>query len=319
MKKMDFNGTANTLIKAAGHPRFVYGTAWKKAESARLVQEALTSGFTAVDTAAQPRHYQEALVGQGIRNFLSSSTTTTTTTAAARDRIYIQTKFTSPAGQDETNMPYDPSAPLEQQIHTSLASSFLHLRPTDDPESQSDTYLDCLVMHSPLRTTELTLQAWKILESYVPTRIRHLGISNVTLPVLEAIYNSSSSSSASSGGIKPTVVQNRFYADTAYDVPLRRFCAERGIQYQSFWTLTGNPRLARSMPVRAVAEKAEVGVPVALYALVMELGVTVLNGTTNQERMREDLDGVMKVKAWAEENAGVWEEQIAAFKALIGE
>jgi diketogulonate reductase-like aldo/keto reductase len=49
------------------HPGFIYGTAWKKDETKRLVKEALVAGFRRVDTAAQPRHYQEHLVGEALR------------------------------------------------------------------------------------------------------------------------------------------------------------------------------------------------------------------------------------------------------------
>jgi diketogulonate reductase-like aldo/keto reductase len=48
-------------------PRVVYGTAWKKDRTATLVYQALKAGFKAIDTAAQPRHYNEAQVGEGIR------------------------------------------------------------------------------------------------------------------------------------------------------------------------------------------------------------------------------------------------------------
>lgn len=51
-------------------PRFVYGTAWKKDRTTELVFEALRTGFKGVDTAAQPRHYREELVGAGIRKAL---------------------------------------------------------------------------------------------------------------------------------------------------------------------------------------------------------------------------------------------------------
>ena len=113
-------------------------------------------------------------------------------------------------------MPYDPTADLRTQITTSLASSFRHLRPSPDFESESDTYIDCLLLHSPLRTVEETIQGWRILEEFVPSRIRSLGISNVSLPVLQAIV--------AAVKVKPTMVQNRFYPDTRYDVPLRKFC-----------------------------------------------------------------------------------------------
>lgn len=48
-------------------PILIYGTAWKKDRTADLVYKALGAGFRAVDTAAQPKHYREDLVGDGIR------------------------------------------------------------------------------------------------------------------------------------------------------------------------------------------------------------------------------------------------------------
>jgi hypothetical protein len=52
-------------------PRLVYGTAWKKERTADLVYQAIKTGFRGIDTAAQPRHYQEPLVGDGIRRAIS--------------------------------------------------------------------------------------------------------------------------------------------------------------------------------------------------------------------------------------------------------
>lgn len=46
---------------------FIYGTAWKRDETKSLVSQAIKSGFTAFDTAAQPKHYREDLVGEAIR------------------------------------------------------------------------------------------------------------------------------------------------------------------------------------------------------------------------------------------------------------
>ena len=51
-------------------PIFLYGTAWKKDETANLVYQALSSGFTGIDTACQPKHYRENLVGEGLRKAL---------------------------------------------------------------------------------------------------------------------------------------------------------------------------------------------------------------------------------------------------------
>ena len=45
-------------------PSFMYGTAWKEGATAQLVQLAVTSGFTAIDTANQLIHYREDVVGE---------------------------------------------------------------------------------------------------------------------------------------------------------------------------------------------------------------------------------------------------------------
>lgn len=65
--KMTSNNTHSTLLPAGSEPAFIYGTAWKKDETSRLVKEALTAGFRGIDTAAQPRHYREELVGIALR------------------------------------------------------------------------------------------------------------------------------------------------------------------------------------------------------------------------------------------------------------
>ncbi|KAH7119775.1 aldo-keto reductase-like protein [Dendryphion nanum] len=273
------------------HSIFIYGTAWKKSRTKDLVLQALTAGFRRIDTAAQPKHYQEDLVGEALRDAYAKG-------IVKREDLYIQTKYTTPAGQDLTNLPYDPSSPLPSQLHTSITSSLHNLRPLESESSSNETYIDTLLLHSPLPTIPQTLQAWEILSSYVPHKIRALGISNTTLPVLQAIYENAT--------VKPAVVQNRFYAATAYDVSLRAFCSANQIEYQSFWTLSGNNHLLKSAVVARLANEADVGIAVALYALVMDLGIVVLNGTTDERHMREDLEGVGKVKAWAGRNEGEW-------------
>lgn len=54
-----------------GQPAFIYGTAWKKDQTKELVKEALAAGFRRFDTAAQPKHYQEDLVGEALREAIS--------------------------------------------------------------------------------------------------------------------------------------------------------------------------------------------------------------------------------------------------------
>jgi diketogulonate reductase-like aldo/keto reductase len=174
-----------------------------------------------------------------------------------------------------------------------------------------DAYIDCLVLHSPLDTLQDTLAAWKLFESYVPQKIRRLGISNTNMATLKQVYEESQ--------IKPSVVQNRFYARTAYDVDIRAFCREKGIVYESFWTLTGNPGLLKSAPVTLLSKDAGVSKELALYSLVMSLGIAPLNGTTNAEHMEQDLEDILRVKNWTFVYGDKWASIVADFKKLVGD
>jgi len=48
-------------------PWLIYGTAWKKERTADLVVKAIQAGFKGIDTACQPKHYDEPLVGEARR------------------------------------------------------------------------------------------------------------------------------------------------------------------------------------------------------------------------------------------------------------
>lgn len=162
-------------------------------------------------------------------------------------------------------------------------------------------------------TLQDTVTVWKTLESYMPHQIRHLGISNTSQAIVEALYDSMAT--------KPSVVQNRFYDGTYYETDLRAYCRAKGIVFQSFWTLTSNRNLVGSAPVRRVARGAGVEVPAAYYALVVGLGnVTVLDGTTSEVHMKQDLEGLEKVGVWAEDQgAKDWDAALTEFRGLVGD
>lgn len=221
----------------------------------------------------------------------------------------IQTKFSSPSAQNRDNMPYDPDAPLEEQVTTSIRSSLANLTTPD-----CAPYIDCLVLHSPLNSDTETLAAFKLInDTFVPHQVKLVGISNCPQGVLRELH----------GKIHPplSVIQNRFHGRTAWEVGLRAFCREPGIVFQSFWTLTANPKLRSSVFVAELARAADVEPEVALYALVLGLGNTaILDGTTSEAHMRQDLDGLAKVGTWMEGDGKVaWEGALRSFKQAIGE
>lgn len=256
------------ITSAAGValPRLLYGTAWKKGDTARLVTTALREGFRGIDTACQPRHYDEPGVGEGVAAALAAG--------LSRTDLYLQTKFTPLPGQDPARVPYDPRAPLGEQIAQSCAASLRNLR-TD--------YLDCLVLHSPLGTMRETLKAWTRMETLASSgAVRQLGISNCYAPAfLEALHRSAR--------IKPAVVQNRFYAETAYDCEIRAFCRRERIVYQSFWTLSANPRLLGHSAVASIASRLGRTPAQVLFRYLIECDVVPLTGTRSIEHMRDDL------------------------------
>lgn len=158
-----------------------------------------------------------------------------------------------------------------------------------------------------------TITVWKTLESYTPHKIRNLGISNTTLPILQTLHEQMT--------VKPAVVQNRFHDRTSYETRMREFCRDNQIVFQSFWTISANGALVKSSPVHKVAQKAAVNLVSAYYSLVLGLeGITILDGTTKEAHMREDLEGLEKVGIWAEGNgAADWAPLLHEFKQLIGE
>jgi diketogulonate reductase-like aldo/keto reductase len=247
-------------------PRIIYGTAWKKTDTQRLVEIAIQRGFRGIDTACQPKHYHEAGVGAGIAAGLNSG--------LSRRDFYLQTKFTQVAGQDPRQIPYDPAASLAEQVAQSFAASLQNL--------QTD-YLDCLILHSPLPTTQRTLAAWRALESLVDAgRVRQLGVSNCyTLADIEHLWRHSR--------IKPAVVQNRFCAETGYDREIRAFCSQQQIVYQSFWTLTANPHVLADATITALASAHKRTPPQILFRYLTQIGVVPLTGTRSETHMREDL------------------------------
>ncbi|KAK1060594.1 hypothetical protein LTR74_011727 [Friedmanniomyces endolithicus] len=291
-----------TAPKAGRMPALIYGTAWKKENTRELVRQALLTGFRGVDTAAQPKHYREDLVGRGIADAIRQN-------GIKREDLYIQTKYTSTNGQDRSNMPYDANSSISEQVRASVASSLRNFAHTAELPEQ--VYIDCLVLHSPLPTQSQTFEAWQAMESFVPKHVRTIGISNVYhLPVLTALYEVAS--------VKPRVVQNRFYRDTGHDKEVRAFCEDKGITYQSFWTLTANPDLLRSQAVQHIATHVGVAPPVALYGLVLSLGnVSILDGTTRAEHMKADLEGVNAVRSWLLANDEKAIEVRNAFASLL--
>ena len=107
------------LLDGVRVPRFLYGTAWKEDRTQTLTELAVQTGFRGIDTANQRRHYNEAAVGQAVAAAVAGG-------LVSREGLFLQTKFTFRGGQDH-RLPYDPNAPVREQVEQSFASSLEHL------------------------------------------------------------------------------------------------------------------------------------------------------------------------------------------------
>jgi diketogulonate reductase-like aldo/keto reductase len=258
---------ALTTYNNVSVPSFMYGTAWKKEATTQLVQQAVVAGFTAIDTANQLIHYQEALVGEALLALAQQGVT--------RDQLFLQTKFTPTNGQDHRT-PYDASANLTTQVTQSFDSSLVHLH-TD--------YLDSYVLHGPYQRQGLGASDWEVWAAieglYRSGKTKMIGISNVTAEQLTQL--------CARAAVKPMMVQNRCYAALGWDKEVREICRVHAIIYQGFSLLTANQGIFAEPAIRAIAQRLGVGLAQVVFRFAMQIGMLPLTGTTNPQHMKEDL------------------------------
>ena len=263
-------------------PALIYGTAWKEEQTAPLVKLALQAGFRGIDTANQRRHYDEAAVGQALRE-------------VSAEGIFLQTKFTDLGGQDE-RLPYDRDATVSRQVAQSVESSLGHLG--------VDT-IDCYLLHGPSTRGRLAREdweAWTAMEAAQRAgKVRLLGISNVTLAQLDELYRKVA--------VKPSAVQNRCFARTGWDREVRRFCRAHGIVYQGFSLLTANPEVLRHSTLRAICARIAKTPAQVVFRFAIQAGMVPLTGTTSPRHMAEDL---------AVQEFSLDEEEMTAIERLVG-
>jgi len=248
-------------------PKILYGTAWKKEKTADLVVAAVKTGFRGIDTACQPKHYNEPQVGEALKRLNADG--------IERESLFVQTKFTPLNGQDPNNIPYDRNAPIEIQVAQSFETSKKNLQ---------TNYVDSLVLHSAIAPHETLMKVWSAMENINKNGEAHkIGISNCyNLNILKQLYNDAE--------IKPSFLQNRFYQQSNYDVDLRNWCSEHKIVYQSFWSLTANPHALMNPTVMNIAKFYNKTSEQIFFRFLNQLNIVPLTGTTSGKHMVEDLN-----------------------------
>jgi len=252
-------------------PSFLYGTAWKEDRTAGLTELALRTGFRAIDTANQRRHYHEAGVGEALSAAYREGLVT-------RAEVFLQTKFTYRRGQDH-RLPYDPAAPLAAQLAQSLVSSLEHLG-TD--------YVDSFILHGPSSNfdwTDSDREVWEAMRKERDAgRTRLLGVSNVSIQHLRGMLAAQSE--------MPAFVQNRCFARLGWDREVRTFCREHGITYQGFSLLTANREVVEHPPIIELAAEMQTTPAQLIFSFARAVGMLPLTGTSSTDHMKQDLASI---------------------------
>ena len=248
-------------------PSFIYGTAWKEDATTNLVEKAVSTGFSAIDTANQPRHYQEHLVGKALLKLADKG--------IDRKNLFLQSKFTPVSGHNQ-RIPYDSTANLTTQVKQSFESTLKNLH-TD--------YLDSYLLHGPYSLPGLgneDWEVWRAIEEFYKTgKTRFIGISNVNIVQLKLLTEKAE--------VKPMVVQNRCFANRGWDREIREFCKTNRIVYEGFSLLTANPFVMQNPEVQSIAKGLGRTPEQVVFRFSMQAGMTPLTGTTSEQHMKEDL------------------------------
>jgi diketogulonate reductase-like aldo/keto reductase len=253
---------------ANGMPTFIYGTAWKEDRTAALVRMALEAGFRGIDTANQRRHYREAAVGEALARAFNDGLVT-------RNDLFLQTKFTHPAGQDH-RLPYDPGASPTLQVEQSFESSLEHL---------GVDVLDAFLLHGPSYRdgwAPVDLEVWRAMEAVQRSgRVRWLGVSNVSSSQLEELCAHAS--------IPPALVQNRCFAQFGWDRAVREVCRSHDLVYQGFSLLTANAPVIMQPEFRRIVERTHRFPAQVIFRFALQVGIVPLTGTSSPQHARDDL------------------------------
>jgi diketogulonate reductase-like aldo/keto reductase len=256
-------------VRGVTVPTIMYGTAWKELHTEALTLQAINCGFRAIDTANQRKHYVESAVGAALSAALAAR-------IATRESLFLQTKFTYPAGQDHRS-PYDANADVDTQVHQSIESSLCHL---------GVARIDSYILHAPSRTVglgETDWQAWRAMEQEVRNgRIGLLGVSNVSFEQLGTLLDRVK--------IAPAFVQNRCLARMGWDADVRRLCEAHDIVYQGFSLVPANVHTLSSSQVIATARRHGKTIPQVIFRFALQLGILPLTGSKDITHMRENLD-----------------------------
>jgi len=233
-----------TIADGVDVPQIGFGL-WKVVDDTqKVVEDALEVGYRHLDTAAIYGNERE--VGAGIA-----------ASGIDRSELFVTTKLWNSAQGRAT-----------EAFEESLDELGLE-------------YVDLYLVHWPVPTQGLFLDAWAELEKiHASGRARAIGVSNFLVEHLEELAKHSS--------VTPAVNQIEVHPQNS-ETALRRYCAEQGIAIQAYspfarGELVDDPALAQ------IAEAHRATIPQVILRWHVQHGLIPLPKTVTRSRMEQNLD-----------------------------
>lgn len=257
-------------------PAVLYGTAYKRHNTATLVERALRSGFVGVDTAtAEGKRYNDSGVGEALHRVHS---------ATPRSEYYVQLKLhhvrSGRAVQDSASHAVKDAA--AQRVSRSFEHGLANL---------NLEYVDTLLLRGPspeaVRTGKLSdddIEAWRKMDSIVRSgAAKQLGVCNFAPRLIDQLR--------ALGGSPPRVLQTKCHAETAWARKMREYCAQNGIAFQAVSLITSNrAALDRGSAVHQISFSKRATVERVLLRFALQIGVFPVVGASSIRHIRDDLN-----------------------------
>jgi diketogulonate reductase-like aldo/keto reductase len=263
-----------TILNGDSIPSLIYGSAIRASRKIDIPY-AFRLGYRALDTASSRKLHNESADGTALGRILQDPAL-----AVHRDKIWIQTKFSSVFDQDEP-WPYDLGDPIPLQILKSVGRSL---------EDLGVDVLDAYFLSDVFGTIEEMMEAWVVMESLVAQGItRYLGVCRIGDARLAELVAKAT--------IKPSFVQNEFKSEGYCDATVRDICKSHDIVYQIFGLFwRHNKTFLSNTSVQELANIRQISVENALQLIILasaaeqELKMNLLDGATCFEHLKENFD-----------------------------
>jgi diketogulonate reductase-like aldo/keto reductase len=237
-----------TLNNGVTIPQFGLGV-WQAqdgAEVERAIAAAFESGYRLIDTAA--------IYGneQGVGNAIKAS-------GLKRDEIFLTTKlWNSDQGYDSTLRAFDASI-----------------------ERLGVDYVDMYLIHWPMPKVGKFVDTWKAFEKlYADKRIRAIGVSNFTVPHLEALL--------AQAEIVPAVDQIELHPRLSQP-EIRAYCEAHDIKVESYSPIMHGGEVLEDPVIKRIAEAHGKSPAQVVLRWHIQHGLIVIPKSVNPERIRENI------------------------------